>query len=80
MVKQQKKYSRKKRFSKGFKANSAKARRINASTEYDTCTTQLSPFGGLLAMIKFLDLFAQIQKYFRFHLSGAFANQRLAII
>ena len=56
MVKQQKKHSKKKRFSKGFKANSTEARRINASTGYDTCTEQLSPFGGLLAVIKFLDL------------------------
>ena len=56
MVKQQKKHSKKKRSSKGFKANVAKARKINASTEYETCTEQLSPFGGLLAVIKFLDL------------------------
>ncbi len=56
MVKQQKKHSRKKHSSKGFKANFAEARRINASTGYDTCTEQLSPFGGLLAMIKFFDL------------------------
>ena len=32
MVKQQKKNTRKKRLSKGFTANSAKARKINAST------------------------------------------------
>ena len=56
MVKRQKKNTRKKRFSKGFKANGAKASKINASTGYETCTEQLSPFGGLLAMIKFLDL------------------------
>ena len=56
MVKRQKKHSRKKRSSKGFKTNAAKARRINASTAYDTCTEQLSPFGGLLATIKFLDM------------------------
>ena len=56
MVKQQKKHSKKKHSSKGFKANVAKARKINASTEYETCTEQLSPFGGLLAVIKFLDL------------------------
>jgi hypothetical protein len=56
MVKQQKKHSRKKFFGKGFKANTAKARKINAITIYETCTDQLSPFGGLLAVIKFLDL------------------------
>jgi hypothetical protein len=56
MVKRQKKHTRKKRSSKGFNENAAKARKINASTEFDTCTEQLSPFGGLLATIKFLDL------------------------
>ena len=56
MVKQQKKHSKKKRFSKGFKANTDEAGRINISTGYGTCTAQLSPFGGFLAMIKFLDL------------------------
>jgi hypothetical protein len=56
MVKTRKKNNRKKRSSKGFKKNAAKARKINASTEFGTCTEQLSPFGGLLATIKFLDL------------------------
>jgi hypothetical protein len=56
MVKQHKKNNRKKRSSKGFKANRVKARKINASTEYETCNEQLSPFGGLLAVIKFFDL------------------------
>ena len=56
MVKQQKKNNRKKRSSKGFTANSAKARKINASTKYETCDEQLSPYGGLLAVIKFFDL------------------------
>jgi hypothetical protein len=32
MVKQRKKYSKKKRVVKGFKKNTAKARKINAST------------------------------------------------
>jgi hypothetical protein len=56
MVKRQKKNTRKKRPSKGFKANKGKAKIINAFTPYETCTEQLSPFGGLLAVIKFLDL------------------------
>jgi hypothetical protein len=55
MVKRRKKNTREKRSSKGFKAKDAKARKINASTSYETCTEQLSPFGGLLAVIKFLD-------------------------
>jgi hypothetical protein len=54
--------TRKNRSSKGFKENRAKARKINASTPYDTCSEHLSPFGGLLALIKFLDMvnFAEI--------------------
>lgn len=56
MVKRRKNNNRKKRSSKGINTNSAKARKINASTEFGTCTEQLSPFGGLLAAIKFLDL------------------------
>ena len=56
MVKRRKKNTRKKLSSKGFKVNGGKARKINASTSYETCTEQLSPFGGLLAVIKFLDL------------------------
>jgi hypothetical protein len=65
MVKQRKKNNRKKRSSKGFTANSAKARKINASTKYETCDEQLSPYGGLLAVIKFLDLvkFKEIFNY-----------------
>ncbi|MBS3810206.1 MAG: hypothetical protein KGY38_08635 [Desulfobacterales bacterium] len=62
MVKQRKKNNRKKPTSKEFKKNRARARKINASTGFDTCTEQLSPFGGLLGLIKFLDLvdFAEI--------------------
>jgi hypothetical protein len=56
MVNKKKQYTRQKRSSKGFKKNRSKARKINASTQYETCTEQLSPFGGLLALIKFLDL------------------------
>ena len=41
---------------KGFSNGGARASKINASTAYDTCREQLSPFGGLLALIKFLDL------------------------
>jgi hypothetical protein len=34
----------------------AEPRKITASTGYETCSERLSPFGGLLALIKFLDL------------------------
>ncbi|MDY6894633.1 MAG: IS1380 family transposase [Thermotogota bacterium] len=65
MVKKHKKNNRKKRTSKGFTANRIRPRKIGASTEYATCTERLSPFGGLLALIKFLDLFdfAEIFNY-----------------
>ena len=56
MVKVRKKNNRKRRNSKGFNKDRAKARKINASTVFETCTDQLSPFGGLLALIKFFDL------------------------
>ena len=56
MVKRQKDSIKKERIGKEFRKNSAKASKINASTPYETCSEQLSPFGGLLALIKFLDL------------------------
>ena len=56
MVKRRKKNSTKRRSSKGFNKNGANARKIKASTAHETCTEHLSPFGGLLAMIKFFDL------------------------
>ncbi len=56
MVKQRRKSNRKKRVSKGLRDNGSRARKINASTVFETCTEQISPFGGLLGLIKFLDL------------------------
>ena len=56
MVKSSKSKKRKNRKGKGFNKNVARARKINASTPYDTCSEQLSPFGGLLPLIKFMDL------------------------
>ena len=56
MVKKRKKNNRKSPNNKGFNKNRAEARNINASTVYETCTEQLSPFGGVLALIKFFDL------------------------
>ncbi len=56
MVKRRKNNTSKKRYSKGFSKNRIKARKINASTAYGTCTEQLSAFGGLLALIKFLTM------------------------
>ena len=56
MVKRRKKNTRKNRIRKGFCKIQPKARKINASTQFETCTEQLSPFGGLLPLIKFIDL------------------------
>jgi len=50
--------TRKNRNRKGFFQNRAKAITVNASTHYETCTEQLSPFGGLLVLIKFFDQMA----------------------
>ena len=56
MVKKRKKNNTKTQGSKGFTNNAFEPREIKASTAYGTCTERLSPFGGLLALIKFLDL------------------------
>ena len=56
MVKQRKHNNRKSRTGKAFSENRARARKINASTRFESCSEQLSPFGGLLALIKFFDL------------------------
>jgi hypothetical protein len=56
MVKQRKNNSRKSPGGKGSSATRARARKLNASTRFETCSEQLSPFGGLLALIKFFDL------------------------
>lgn len=62
MVKQRKQHSKKRGNRKGFAKKRARATKINASTGYDTCRERLSPFGGVLALIKFLDLvkFAEV--------------------
>ena len=56
MVKTGKHNITKKNAGKGFGAEEKRASKINASTVYETCTEQLSPFGGLLGLIKFFDL------------------------
>ena len=43
-------------FGKGFWKEACRPSRITASTSYGTCTERLSPFGGLLGLIKFMDL------------------------
>lgn len=56
MVKRRNQTTRKNRNRKGFCEKRPKPRKISASTAYETCSEQLSPFGGLLALIKFFDL------------------------
>jgi hypothetical protein len=56
MVRKQNKDNTKKVDSKGFEDSVQRPRRINASTAFETCTEQISAFGGLLGLIKFLDL------------------------
>lgn len=43
-------------FNQGNNEKADSPNKINGSTRYDLCTERLSPFGGLLALIKFLDL------------------------
>jgi hypothetical protein len=56
MVRRPKENTRKNCSRKGSNAGRVRARKINSSTNYATCTEQLSPFGGLLALIKFLNV------------------------
>jgi len=56
MVLKQNNHNTKSLNSKGSSEQDSRARKIDASTAYETCTEQLSPFGGLLGFIKFLDL------------------------
>lgn len=40
----------------GIKEHQGGANKIGASTEYEQCSEHLSPFGGLLGLVKFMDL------------------------
>jgi hypothetical protein len=56
MVKRQKSNITNSLARKGLEEQESRPRKINASTVFETCTEQISPFGGLLGLIKFLDL------------------------
>lgn len=56
MDKKQKKDNRKKQVSRGFEEREARAGKRNTSAEFEACAEQISPFGGLLGLINFLDL------------------------
>ena len=76
MVKSKKSDFRKNRNTKGRRANGSRPKKINASTAYDTCSEQLSPFGGLLPLIKFLDL-VDFKKMFDFVYKAPTRNPKL---
>ena len=56
MVKRQTRDSTETPVNKGENEQQLEARKINAFTAYETCSEPLSAFGGVLALIKFLDL------------------------
>jgi hypothetical protein len=63
MVKKHKKGITKRLISKGYKQRDQRARKINASTAFETCSEQITAFGRLLGLIKFLDL-VQLKEIF----------------
>jgi len=81
MVKQRKQHSKKRGGSKGFAKKRAGAIKINASTGYDTCREHLSPFDGVLALIKFLMLsYGTSRNYFERRVHGTAGNNGLYCI
>jgi hypothetical protein len=56
MVKRQRRDSTETPANKGENEQQLEARKISAATQYETCSEPLSAFGGVLALIKFLDL------------------------
>ena len=55
MVKRQKKDNVKRAVNQGQNQGQEKAAKISPYTSYEYCSERLSPFGGLLALTKFLD-------------------------
>lgn len=56
MVKKQEEYISKNRINQGGDDCPARASKIGPSTAYGYCSERLSPFGGLLGLVKFMDL------------------------
>ena len=56
MVKKQEEYISKDRINQGEDDCPARASKIGPSTAYGYCSERLSPFGGLLGLVKFMDL------------------------
>jgi hypothetical protein len=83
MVKKQNKGITKTLNSKGSEDKEPRARKINASTVFETCTEQITPFGGLLGLIKFLDLL-QFEEIFNHlykapHREAKLGNYRMVV-
>jgi len=57
LVKTKKESSQNSPENQGLDDNPSKAIKIGPNTKFDTCQERLSPFGGLLGLLKFLDLF-----------------------
>ena len=62
MVRKHDKGITKNKSSKGFVEQDVRASKINASTSYGVCSERLSAFGGLLALIKFQEVFDHTYK------------------
>lgn len=58
MVKQQKKHSAKRGMNQGQSEGREEPAKISPNTRYEYCSERLSPFGGLLALEKFMDAVA----------------------
>ena len=56
MVKQRKEHISKDRINQAEDECPGKASRIGPSTSYTYCSERLSPFSGLLGLVKFMDL------------------------
>ena len=68
MVKSKKKSKQNVPKKQGPEADQSKAIKIGPNTNFDTCQERLSPFGGILALLKFLDLFRFQEIFENFYL------------
>lgn len=67
MVNRQKKDNARRAINQGETGCPAKATRIGPSTAYEVCSERLSPFGGLLGLIKFMDVVQFREIFDRFY-------------
>ena len=56
MVKRQKQHSAKRGMNQGQNEGHSEPAKISPNTRYEYCSERLSPFGGLLALEKFMDV------------------------